>query len=88
MIVVVLGFNEGDGDVGLDVEDVVGALALAARDQPAADDDAALRERDLLADLRLEVPPGLQDGGRDELRAHLALVQVLLVHLRHPRPGI
>ena len=51
-VVVVLGLDEGDGDVRLVVEDVVGALGLAAGDQLAADDDAALGEADLLANLR------------------------------------
>ena len=43
-VIVVLGLDEGDGDVGLEVENVVGALGLAASDQPAADDDPAFRE--------------------------------------------
>ena len=45
-------------DVRLVVEDVVGALGLAAGDQLAADDDAALGEADFLADLRHLVPAG------------------------------
>ena len=55
-VVVVLGLDDGDRDVRLVVEDVVGALGLAARDQLAADDDPALGEADLLADLRHLVP--------------------------------
>ena len=51
-VVVVLGLDEGDGDVRLVVEDVVGALGLAAGDQLAANDDAALGEADFFADLR------------------------------------
>ena len=51
-VVVVLGLDDGERDVRLVVEDVVGALGLAARDQLAADDDPALGEADLLADLR------------------------------------
>ena len=51
-MVVVLGLDEGDGDVGLVIKDVVGALRLAAGDQLAADDDPALGEADLLANLR------------------------------------
>ena len=39
-VVVVLGLDDGDRDVGLVVEDVIGALRLAARDQLPADDDA------------------------------------------------
>ena len=62
-VVVVLGLDDGDGDVGLVVEDVVGALGLAARDQLAADDDAALGEADFLADLRHLVPARLLTAG-------------------------
>ena len=80
-VVVVLGLDDGDGDVRLVVEDVVGALRLAARDELAADDDAALGEADLLADLRHLVPARALDGGRDELGADVALAEVLLVHL-------
>ena len=50
-VVVVFGLDEGDGDVRLVVEDVVGALGLAAGDQLAADDDPAFGEVDLLANL-------------------------------------
>ncbi len=38
------------------IQDVVGALGLAARDQATADDDPPLREADFFADLRMEVP--------------------------------
>ena len=58
-VVVVLGLDQRERDVRLVVEDVVGALRLAAGDQLAADDDAALGEADLLADLQHLVPPGL-----------------------------
>ena len=67
-----LASMSGDRDVGLVVEDVVGALGLAAGDQLAADDDPALGEADLLADLRHLVPARLLDGGRDELGADVA----------------
>ena len=77
---VVLGFDERDGDVGLVMEDVVGPLALSAADQPAAHGDAALGEAHLLADLRHLVPPGLAQGGRDELGADVAFGEAFLVH--------
>ena len=50
-------------DVGLVIEDVVGALGLAAGDELAADDDAALGEADLLADLQHPVPARAFHGG-------------------------
>ena len=58
-VVVVLGLDQRDRDVRLVVEDVVGPLGLAAGDQLAAHDDAALGEADLLADLRGFIPAGL-----------------------------
>jgi len=63
------------------VKNVVGALGLAAGDQPAADDDPAFRERDLLANLRQDVPTRLLDGRRDEFRANVAFGEIFLVHI-------
>ena len=79
-VVVVLGLDQGDGDVRLVVEDVVGALGLAARDQLAANNDPAFGKADLLANLRLNVPARLHDGRGDELRADVAFAEVFLVH--------
>ncbi len=68
-------------DVRLVVEDVVGPLGLAAGDQLAADDDAALGEADLLADLRHLVPPGRgAPPGVMNLVQMSRLAEVLLVH--------
>ena len=77
---VVLGFDEGDGDVGLVVEDVVGSLALASAGQLAAYDDSALCEADLLADLRHLVPSDPAQGRSDELGADVAFAETFLVH--------
>ncbi len=79
-VVVVLRFDKGYGDVRLVVEDVVGALGLASDDELSANDDAAFREADLLANLRHHVPARLFDGRCDELRADIAFAEVLLVH--------
>ena len=62
------------------VEDVIGPLGLAAGDQLAAHDDAALGENDFLANLHGFVPAGLYDGGRDELGADVTFAEVFLVH--------
>ena len=51
-VCVVLGLDHRQGNIGLVVEDIVGALGLAARDQLAAHDDPAPGEGDFLADLR------------------------------------
>ena len=79
-MVVVLGFDNGDGDIGLVIEDVVGALGFAAGDEPAPDDDPALGEADFLADLGELVPAGLLQGRGDELGADVALAEGFLVH--------
>ena len=78
-VVVVLGLDQRERDVGLEIEDVVGALGLAARDQLAAHDDAALGEADLFADLRHLIPARLPQGGRDELGADVAFAEGALV---------
>ena len=77
---VVLGLDQRDRDVRLVVENVVGPLGLAARDQLAAHDDPALGEIDLLANLHHLVPPGALDGRQDELRADVAFGEASLVH--------
>ena len=79
-VVVVLGLDDGDGDVGLVIEDVIGALGFATGDELSANDDAALGEGDLLADLHHPVPARAFHGGADELGADVALAEVLLVH--------
>ena len=79
-MVVVLRLDDGDGDVRLVVEDVVGALGLAAGDHLAANDDPALGEVDLLANLRHDIPARLLHGGRDELGADVALAEVFFIH--------
>ena len=79
-VLVVLGLDDREGNVGLVVENVVGALGLATCDQLAADDDAALGETDLLADLVHFVPAGAAEGGRDELGADVAFGEASLVH--------
>jgi hypothetical protein len=62
-VIVVLRLYQGDGDVRFIVEDVVGELGLAARDQPAADNDPAFGKEDLLANLGQNIPTRSLDGG-------------------------
>jgi hypothetical protein len=90
-VIIVLGLNQGNGNVGLVVEDVVGAFRLAARDQLATNDDSPFREADFLTNLRVNVPSRRHDGRGDVLRADVALAQVLLVHAaisRGSSPGL
>ena len=79
-VVVVLGLDDGDRDIGLVIKDVIGALGFAAGNELAANDDAALGEGDLLADLHHPVPARAFHGGADELGADVALAEVFLVH--------
>jgi hypothetical protein len=55
-MIVVLCLDDGDGDIGLVIEDVIGAFRLATGDELAPNDDAPLGEGHLLADLRHPVP--------------------------------
>ena len=77
---IVLGLDQGDRDVGLVIQNVVGPLAPAPADELAAHDDTALGEADFLADLRHLVPPGLSQGRCDELRADVAFAEAFLLH--------
>jgi hypothetical protein len=76
----VLGFDQRERNVGLEIEDIIGAFGLAAADQPSADDDAALGEADLFADLLHLVPTGPPQSGRDELGADVAFAEASIVH--------
>ena len=67
----------------LPVQDEVGLLRLAAANQLAAHDDAALGERHLTPDLRGFVPPDLDDGRGDELDADVVFAQVVVRRAAH-----
>lgn len=87
-VVVVFGLDDAEREVRAVKEEVIGLLCLPSLDGLAADQDPALREIDLLADLVEHIPlrstrPG--DGGRDELGADVRLVEVLFVHARFLR---
>jgi hypothetical protein len=83
-MLVVLCLYEGDGNVGLVIENVVGPLGLYSGDQLAPDDDPSSGKGDLLANLGQEIPSGLGQGWSDELRADIAFAEVFLVHHRLP----
>ena len=77
-VLVVLGLDDGEWEVGLVVEDVVCAFLGAAGREASLDEHPAGGEGELLADLCLEVPAGGGDRGRDVLVPDLLLVEVLL----------
>ena len=77
---VVFGLDQRQRDVGLVIEHVVGALRLAAADQLAADDDAALGEADLFPDLRHHIPSRPAHGRRDELCADVTFAEASFIY--------
>src|ERR1017187_3702069 len=82
-MVVVFGFNDGEGNARLEIKDVVGATRLAPGGHLAPNDHAALREGDLLPDLGLDIPPGREQSGRNEFGANVPLAEQPLLGLIH-----
>ena len=74
------GLDQREWDVGLVIEDVVGPLGLTASDQLAANDDAALGEAHLLADLRHLIPTGQIHCRGNKLGADVTFAEEVLVH--------
>ncbi len=72
VMVVILGFYKGDGDVGFVVKDAVSAFGFSAGHQLSADDNPTLGETHFLANLGHLIPPCLLYGGNDELGANVA----------------
>ena len=84
VVFVVLGFDDGNRDIGLVVQNVIGALGLTARVQLAAHDDTPFGEGDFFADLGVQIPTGLNDGWCDVFAANISLGQVLLIQSDSP----
>jgi len=79
-VIVVLRLDDGDGDIGPVLEDVIGAFRLATGHELAPDDDAPFGEGHLLADLHHPVPACALHCGAYELGADVALAEVFFVH--------
>ena len=79
-MVVVLRFDKCDRDVRLVVEDVVGEFCLTAGDQLSADNNPAFGKKDLLANLRQNIPARILHGRREELGADVAFGEAFLIH--------
>jgi len=75
-VIVVLRFDQSDGNIRFVVKNVVGSLSFTPRNQLVANDNPSSREEDLFTNLRLDIPTRLHDGGRDELRANIAFGEV------------
>lgn len=84
---VVLGLDDGNRQVGPAVENVVGALLLAACVQLAAYDDSALGKAGFLAHLRGEAPASPLQRRRDELRADVAFGELIFSGTLDPVSG-
>ena len=76
---VVLGLDDGNRNVMV-IQDVIGPLGLAPRDQLAPDDNPTLGEEDFAANLECLVPSGLNQGWCDELGADVGFAQGLFAH--------
>lgn len=71
-MLVVLGLNDGDRDIGFVVKDVIRPLALATGSEIALHIDTAIGKTDFLAHLFLHIPACLFQRRRDELGANVA----------------
>jgi len=86
-VVVVLGFDERNWQVGFVKQEVVGALFLAACHHLPADDDPAVGERELASPLMI-IPTSLGEGRADEPVADVRFAQLFLIHSTPaPHPG-
>ena len=82
-VVVVFGFDDGDGQVRLVEKKIVGLLGFSAPDGFAPDDDTALCEVGLLAELGHHVPAsalGAAERRRDELGPNVRFGEGFFVH--------
>src|ERR1019366_10159432 len=79
-MVIVLRLDDGNGNIGLVIKDVIGALGSATGNELSPDDDTSLGESDLLANLHHPVPARAFHCGAYELGADIALAEVFLVH--------
>jgi hypothetical protein len=74
-VLLVFGFDNGQGEVLGVVQKVVGALLLAPGDEFATHDDPAGGEGDFASDLASEVPAGGPDRRGDTGHADFGLVE-------------
>ena len=77
---VVLRLNDGDGNVRFVIENIVGALSGSTRVEFPPDINPPVGEADFFTHLVMNVPPGRDKIGRDELGADVTLAEGFLVH--------
>ena len=71
-MVVVLGLDDGDRDVGLVVEDLVIALLCSACMSFPPDINSPIRKTNFLANLCVDVPTRRHEVGRDKIGVDVA----------------
>ena len=71
-VVVVLNFDESDGDIGFVVKNIIGSLAFTACDELASNDDPPLGEADFFAYLGHLIPSRLFHSWKYEFGADVA----------------
>ena len=79
-VLVVFRLDDRDRDVGLVVENIVGASLLSACVEFPSDINFAGGEAYFLTDLSVYIPASRHDSGRYELGADVAFTEVLFVH--------
>ena len=72
------------GDVRLVKQDIIGAFVLGAGMQLATHDNTPLGEGEFFTDLGRNIPARLLQGGRNVLRADIALGKLFFIHLTSP----
>jgi len=82
-VVVVLGFDNGKGEVGGVVEDIICKLRCRPCHSRAFDQHPALGDINFLSDLQMEIPAGLYQSGNNIFGADIPFGQALLVHSIH-----
>ena len=79
-VIVVFRFDDGNGNVRFVVENVVGALPGSTGVHLPPNMDPAVGKADLFPYLGMDIPPGPDEMGRDELGANIALAEGVFVH--------
>ncbi len=79
-VLVVFGFDHGDGLGLLIAEHVVSAARLLTAVHAATDDDTTVTDREFFVDLGVDVPSCTDNGRGYELGADVLLCQLFLIH--------
>src|SRR5580698_2149051 len=67
LVVIILGFDDSDGQVGFKIKDIISPLVLVPHRRATSNHHPTFGQIDFLADLDLNVPTSLGQGWSDEL---------------------